>query len=197
PEALAELTALAADEDAAMAAARQRGGRVPAPAPEIGSALAWVAASLDAKTVVGVGDVAGLVGLWVLRGMRPGGMLTTISADAADHEFARHAFQEAGIANRVRAIHGTPEEVLPRLSDGGYDLVVLGPAADGPRQLRDHALRLVRPGGVVAVVDVAHDDDASRRRRLLVRELVEDPRCQVSVLPVDAGLALARFAPGA
>src|ERR1039458_5407365 len=64
---------------------------------------------------------------------------------------ARAAFGAAGFAaGRYRLISGRALDVLPRLADGAYDLVF----CDADRQeYPDYlaaALRLLRPGGVVA-----------------------------------------------
>ena len=64
---------------------------------------------------------------------------------------ARKAFTQAGFAqNQCRLILGRALDVLPRLSDGAYDMVFCD--AD-VREYQDYladALRLLRPGGVVA-----------------------------------------------
>jgi predicted O-methyltransferase YrrM len=64
---------------------------------------------------------------------------------------ARKAFTQAGFAqNQARLILGRALDVLPRLSDGTYDLVFCdADARDYPDYLTA-ALRLLRPGGVVA-----------------------------------------------
>ena len=54
-------------------------------------------------------------------------------------------------------------EVLSRLTDGGYDLVLVDTSpADHPRYL-DEALRLLRPGGVVALHGVLRGGRARPR----------------------------------
>jgi predicted O-methyltransferase YrrM len=74
---------------------------------------------------------------------------------------ARQAFTQAGFAaNQARLILGRALDVLPRLSDGVYDLVFCD---TDPRDYPDYltaALRLLRPGGVVAFNDVLAAEDA-------------------------------------
>ena len=102
--------------------------------------------------MVEIGTGTGLSGLWLLRGMRPDGMLTTIDVDPEHQRIARAAFVASGHGpSRLRLINGMGLEVLPRLTDGGYDLVLVDASpADHPRYL-DEALRLLRPGGVLAL----------------------------------------------
>jgi predicted O-methyltransferase YrrM len=135
-------------------------------APSTGAALRLFAAMVNARAVIEIGTGTGVSGLWLLRGMRPDGVLTTIDTDAEHQRFARRVFLEAGFAtSRSRVIAGRALDVLPRLTDGGYDLVVV----DGDPAEHDAgvagAARLLRPGGVVAVVGCAADlADAVRDR---------------------------------
>ena len=118
----------------------------------VGSALRFLATAIKARSVVEVGTGTGLSGLWLLRGMRPDGLLTSIDADPEHQRIARAAFTAQGFGpSRVRLINGMGLEVLPRLTDGGYDLVLVDTSpADHSRYL-DEALRLLRPGGIIAL----------------------------------------------
>jgi predicted O-methyltransferase YrrM len=98
---------------------------------------------------VEIGACGGVSGLWLARGLAPRGVLTSVEGDPYAHGLASEAFEGAGTAERVRCIQGEPATVLPRLSDGGYDLVLLqGRAADYPDHLA-HARRLLRAGGLL------------------------------------------------
>src|SRR5436190_1514029 len=75
-------------EDDVMADARSAAnvlGCIPI-SPGVGSALRFLASAIAARAVVEVGTGTGLSGLWLLRGMRPDGVLTSIDVDpdAAD-----------------------------------------------------------------------------------------------------------------
>ena len=78
-------------------------------------------------------------------------MLTTVDIEAEHQRLARETFNEAGIPpQRARTIAGAALDVLPRLTDGHYDLVFCdGDKAEYAAYLKE-ALRLLRPGGVVA-----------------------------------------------
>jgi predicted O-methyltransferase YrrM len=83
--------------------------------------------------------------------MRPGSTLTSVDTEPEYQRMARKTFTQAGFAhNQCRLILGRALDVLPRLSDRAYDMVFCD--ADG-RDYPDYltaALRLLRPGGVVA-----------------------------------------------
>ena len=54
------------------------------------------------------------------------GVLTTIDVEVENQRAAREAFAEEGMrTNRARLISGRALDVLPRLTDGAYDLVLL------------------------------------------------------------------------
>jgi predicted O-methyltransferase YrrM len=147
---------LAEDEPllAARANALDLGGTAPV-RPEVGAALRFIAAAVGARAVVEIGTGCGTSGIWLLRGMRPGGTLTSVDTEPEYQRMARQAFSQAGFAaNQSRLILGRALEVLPRLSDEAYDVVFCD---TDPRDYPDYllaALRLLRPGGVVAFNDV-------------------------------------------
>jgi len=116
-----------------------------------GAALAAIAAAAGAKAVVEIGTGAGVGSLYLLRGMRADGVLTTIDVEPEHHRAARETYAEAGIpSNRVRLISGRALDVLPRLTDGAYDLVFCDADKSEYAGYLEQALRLLRPGGTVA-----------------------------------------------
>ena len=119
--------------------------------PAVGAALRFLACAVGARTAVEIGTGCGSSGIWLLRGMRPGATLTSVDTEPEYQRMARKAFTQAGFAqNKARLILGRALDVLPRLSDGTYDLVFCdADARDYPDYLTA-ALRLLRPGGVVA-----------------------------------------------
>jgi predicted O-methyltransferase YrrM len=194
-------------EDPATAAARSRATETGAEpvGPAAGATLRFLAALLDARHVVEIGTGTGVSALWLLRGMRPDGVLTSIDTDAERHKMARQAFNEAGLpTGRTRLILGQALAVLPRLTDGAYDLVhVDGP----PREYGEclvEAIRLLRPGGIVAfsmalrggrVADTTNRDPDTLAVRSLHAAVREDPRLTPLLLPVGDGLLAAAAVP--
>src|SRR3546814_3641766 len=78
--------------------------------------------------------------------MRADGVLTTVDIETEHQRLAKQGFSDAGVpANRARTIPCAALDVLPRLTDGHYDLVF----CDGDkREYADYlkeALRLLRP----------------------------------------------------
>ena len=191
-------------EDDVLAAARVRAEEVGV-AP-IGSgggaALRFLASVLDARAVVEIGTGTGVSGVWLLRGMRSDGVLTTVDIEAEHQRLAREAYNDAGVATqRVRTIAGAALDVLPRLTDGHYDLVFAdGDKVEYAAYLKE-ALRLLRPGGVVAfdnalwhdrVADPAQRDEETVAIRELVRQVAEHEQLVELLLPVGDGLLVAK-----
>lgn len=168
--------------------------------PGAGAALRFLAAAIGARAVVEIGTGAGVSGLWLLRGMASDGVLTSIDIDPEHQRIARLAFTAAGHApSRLRLINGMGLEVLPRLTDAGYDLVFVDAApVDHPRYL-DEAVRLLRPGGIVAlgdvlapgVVDPEVVEPGVVALREVARQVREDDRLVPVLLPLGDGLLAA------
>lgn len=190
-------------EDPVLTAARERGqelGCTPIQ-PGGGAALRFLASALAARAVVEVGTGAGASGLWLLRGMVHNGVLTSIDIEPEHQRAARQAFDEAGFPpSRYRLIMGQALEVLPRLTDRGYDLVFVDAAKpEYPRYLEIGA-RLLRTGGVIAfdnalwggkVADPAFRDPSSLALRELGAMVRDDDTLVPLMLPVGDGLLLA------
>jgi predicted O-methyltransferase YrrM len=169
--------------------------------PGGGAALRFLAAVLDAHAVVEIGTGCGVSGVWLMRGMNPEGVLTSIDVEAEHQRLAKIAYLDAGFpTTRTRLISGAALDVLPRLTDGAYDLVFVdGEKKEYGDYLRE-ALRLLRVGGVVAfdnstwhhrVADPSQRDAATIAIRELGKHVREDGRLVPTLLPVGDGLLVA------
>lgn len=191
-------------EDDVLAAARARSEEVGV--TPIGSgggaALLFLASVIEARSVVEIGSGTGVSGLWLLRGMRSDGVLTTVDIEAEHQRLARETFNDAQIpTNRARTIAGAGLDVLPRLTDGHYDIVF----CDGDKReyaaYLAEALRLLRPGGVVAfdnalwhdrVADPSQRDDETVAVRELGQSIADNELLVPVLLPVGDGLLVAK-----
>jgi predicted O-methyltransferase YrrM len=190
-------------EDDIAARARERAaelGCVPI-GPAGGAALRVLAAAGGARSVVEVGTGAGVSGLYLLGGMADDGVLTTIDVEGEHQRAAREAFSEADIpSTRYRLINGSAAEVLPRLRDAAYDLVFVDADKSAYAVYYEQALRLLRPGGIVAFDNALWHDrvaDSSQRDadtvvlRDLGKSVRDDNRLLSAMLPVGDGLLVA------
>jgi predicted O-methyltransferase YrrM len=193
-------------EDHALAGARARAeevGVLPVP-PMTGAVLRFLAAAAGvgsgARAVAEIGTGTGVSGLWILRGMHPEGILTSIDVEAEHLRLAKETFADAGLSARVRLIAGRALQVLPRLADEAYDLVHLDAGLVETPDLLPEALRSLRIGGILAVsralaggrvTDPAARDSAVVAMREVGQALRADERLVPLLLPVGDGLAAA------
>jgi len=170
---------------------------VEAISPATGAQLALVAAAARATNIIEIGTGVGVSGLWMLTGA-PSATLTSIDYETDHQDSARAAFLAAGIpSNRIRLITGRALEVLPRMNEGSYDIVLVDADAQSVIEYVEHALRLARPGGIVLVPHALwHDkvaDPAQRGEtvtgfRSLLREIATSDAVISALSPVGDGL---------
>lgn len=165
--------------------------------PAVGAQLAVLAAASGAQSIVEIGTGLGVSGLWMLSGA-PDATLTSIDSELDFQQSARSTFAEAGIpAARARLITGRALDVLPRMNDGDYDLVLVDADPGEVLAYAEHALRLARPGGVVAiphalwrgrVADPAQRDDTISDFRALLQTIGESTAVTASLSTAGDGL---------
>jgi predicted O-methyltransferase YrrM len=190
-------------EDEVITAARDRAaelGCVPV-GPGCGATLRLLAAATGATNVVEVGTGAGVSGLYLMGGMAEGGQFISIDIEGEHQRAAKDAFTEAGIpTTRYRLINGSAPDVLPRMRDETYDLVFVDADKTAYSVYFEQALRMLRPGGVMAfdnalwhdrVADPTQRDADTIALRDLGKAVRDDKRLIPALLPVGDGLLVA------
>lgn len=192
------ITAFAGGDDGPVAAAAAHADEVGAPPLDVaaGALLRWLARHHGTRTVVEIGGAAGVSGLWLLQGMQTKSTLTSIESRPEVRDAARRAYAAAGAADHVRSILGDPGQVLPRLADRAYDMVLLGEEAVDRAGHLEHLTRLVHPGGLLVALGVlagagAHDADAGALRAF-TDAVAEDDRWDAVLLPFAGGVLVAQ-----
>ena len=165
--------------------------------PAVGAQLAVLAAASSVHSILEIGTGAGVSGLWLLTGA-PDAILTSIDIEYDHQQAARTAFAEAKVpANRIRLISGSALEVLPRMNDGAYDLVLVDADAANLLAYVEHGLRIARRGGLVLiaralwkgrVADPAQRDDTVADYRALLATIKESGAVQASLTASGDGL---------
>jgi predicted O-methyltransferase YrrM len=190
-------------EDAPVLAARARAAEVGVGSvdPTTGALLRVLATACQARAVVELGTGAGVSSLWLLRGMRPDGVLTSVDPDTEHQRLARQSLVEAGFGTgRVRLITGEALAVLPRLSDAAYDLLFCDAVRAENDDYLSAALRLLRPGGLVVfagalgngrVADPGARDPDTVALRELARTVRDHDGLTPALLPIGSGLLVA------
>jgi predicted O-methyltransferase YrrM len=165
------------------------------------AALTFLAAVVQAKAVVEVGTGSGVSGLALFAGMQPDGVLTSVDIEAENQQAARTAFLAVGIpTQRFRLIAGPALSVLPRLSDGGYDMVFIDADKAEYAEYVEQGLRLLRRGGLLAVdnalwhdrtADGSNIDSETEAIRNALSAVKDNEDLVPALLPVGDGLLVA------
>ncbi len=131
--------------------------------------------------------------------MRPGGVLTSVDTEPEYHRLARKAFAQAGFAaNQARLIVGRAGDVLPRLSDGAYDMVFCDADPASYPDYLSAGQRLLRHGGIIVFDDAAgtggsgdagDGDAAATAAAVAARELAEMVRVDDRLVPLSIPVA--------
>ena len=163
----------------------------------LGSQIAVLAAATGARSMVEIGTGAGVSGLWLLRGA-PQAVLTSIDNEPEHLAAARQAFADARIpATKARFITGRASDVLPRMNEASYDIVLVDADPENVIEYVEHGLRLVRTGGMVLVprvlaggrvADPVQRDEITAAYRSLVQETQESAAVLATVSPAAEGL---------
>ena len=168
---------------------------VAAVTPAVGAALRLLAATARARAVVEIGTGLGVSGLWLLDGMRPDGVLTTVDVEPDHQAMAKQSFAAAGHSpGRTRLIAGSARTVLPRLADDAYDLVFVDGAMEDYPHCVSAAHRLLHEDGLLVLNNAlggATSDLAAHTVRELIAYLREAHEWTPTLLPIGTGLLCA------
>lgn len=183
---------------------RARRTRFPIIGPAAGQFCYVIARLLGARRVFELGSGFGYSTAWFARAVREngGGEVFHVVWNAELSEDARRSLSALGYGDLVQYRVGEAVETL-RETPGPFDLIFNDIEKQGyPDSLEVIAERL-RPGGVLIVDNVLWSgrifDDGDRSAategvRTLTRRLVDDPRWEVTLVPIRDGLLVARKA---
>jgi predicted O-methyltransferase YrrM len=165
--------------------------------PAMGAQIGVIAAATRARTIIEIGTGLGVSGLWLMSGA-PDAILTSIDIELDFQQSARKAFTSAGIPiNRARFITGRALDVLPRMNESSYDIVLVDADPHSVIEYVEHGLRLARAGGTVLVAhalwrgrvaDPVQRDDTVADYRTLLREIAGSSAVHSALSPVGDGL---------
>lgn len=163
----------------------------------IGAQLAVLTAAVGAKSIVEIGTGAGVSGLWLMRGA-PQAVLTSIDNEPEHLVAARRSFSEAKIpSTKARFITGRAADVLPRMNEASYDIVLVDADPENVIDYVEYGLRLARTGGIVLVprvlaggktADPVQRDAVTAGYRSLIQETQESPAVLAALSTVGEGL---------
>jgi caffeoyl-CoA O-methyltransferase len=173
--------------------------------PDEGALLGLLVRILGARNVLEVGTFTGYSSTAMALALPPGGRVVCCDISREYTDVARQVWADAGVADRVELRLGPALETLETLlaegGEGTFDLAFIDADKPGYDAYYERALRLVRPGGVVAidnvlwsgrVADPSVTDESTAAIRALNEKIAADERVDHVLLPIRDGLTLAR-----
>jgi predicted O-methyltransferase YrrM len=147
---------LFAQEDTALSRARQESLLKGLPAihvkPEEGRFLQFLVRACGARKVLEIGTLGGYSGIWIVRGLPPGGKLFTLEVEPVHAEIAHQHFEAAGLEDRIEIRVGEARQLLQELSnEAPFDFVFIDADKPGLPDYLDWAIENIRLVGVIAV----------------------------------------------
>lgn len=190
PEPVAALYAETADDPAAMMMTH----------PDLGRLLETLVRATGGRAVLELGTFVGISAGWMARGLAPEGRIDTLEADSGRAARAAERFAAWGLGERIRVHAGPAAATLPALVDAAYDLCYIDADKVGYPAYLAHAVRLVRPGGLIVADNVlaggriggpaADDTEATAALRRFTADALAHPRLVTSILTVGDGVTL-------
>ncbi len=174
-------------------------------APEQGQFLHLQLRLLGARKGVEIGSFTGYSALWLASALPPGGCLIACEQNEEWAAWARRHWEDAGVMDRVELRLGKAADTLAELLDNGsahtLDFAFIDADKGSYDLYYEQALKLLRPGGLIAIDNVlwsgkvalhSHDDPDTQAIRALNQKLHNDPRVDLSLVPIGDGLTLCR-----
>lgn len=172
--------------------------------PEQGQFMALLIRLMGASKTLEIGVFTGYSTLCVALALPEGGRHVACDVSEEWTAIGRRYWQEAGVADKIDLRLAPAIATLDALLADGeaetFDFVFIDADKLSYDAYYERALRLVRPGGLIAidnvlwsgsVADPSDQDDDTRAIRALNDKIHHDERVDMSLLPIGDGLTLA------
>lgn len=171
---------------------------------EQGQFMALLVKLIGAVNAIEIGVFTGYSALWVAMALPPHGRLIACDINKTWTAVARRYSKQAGVLRKVDlrlapAIQ-TLEHLIAEGRTGEFDFVFIDADKEEYRGYYELSLRLLRPGGLIAVdnvlwsgsvADPRANGPGTRAIRQFNQDLRHDRRVDLSLLPIADGLTLA------
>ena len=199
------ITGLFAVQDRSLQEARENSPKKGLPTisiqPEEGRFLQFLVRANNTMKALEIGTLGGYSGIWIARGLPPGGKLITLEVDSRHAQVAREHFEDAGVADLIEVRVGDAHSVLQDLSDEDpFDFVFIDADKSGYEAYYEWAVENVPIGGVITahntlrggkVADDVEADERTRVMRSFNSRVANDPRVISTIYPAGDGTLVA------
>jgi len=193
-----------AAEDTALVQAREESPKHGLPAisiqPEEGRFLQMLVAASQAKIAVEIGTLGGYSGIWLARGLPPGGKLFTLEKSSKHAGVAQAHFEAAGVHEKVEIVVGDAHDALLKIAaKGPLDFVFIDAEKAGYSAYFAWAMAHTRVGGIIAAhnafrggrIEEAPTDDDPADMAAFNRQVAGDSRVISTIFPAGDGTLVA------
>ena len=195
------ISSLFAEEDPSLQQAREKSPQRGLPSisikPEEGRFLQFLVRGCGARKAVEIGTLGGYSGIWIARGLLPGGVLFTLDKEPRHARVAEEHFAAAGLSEVIQIRIGDAHQLLLEITDQGpFDFVFIDADKPGYPKYFDWALENIRLGGIIAahnafrggsVAGLREDDDQSELMRQFNQQVASQPRLVSTIYPAGDG----------
>ena len=173
--------------------------------PEQGQFMMLLLELIGARKTFEVGTFTGYSAMCAAKAMGPTGRVVALDVSEEYTTVAQRHWGKAGVAGRIDLRLAPAADSLRAMQAAGeantYDFAFIDADKTGYDAYYEHALKLVRPGGLIAIDNVlwggkvADPSDTSEDTvalRALNAKIATDERVSLSLVPISDGLTLAR-----
>lgn len=172
--------------------------------PDQGALLALLVRLINARHALEIGTFTGYSALAVAAALPDEGRLLTCDVSEEWTRIARRYWEEAGLAHKIELRLGPASESLRQAEaergPGWFDFAFIDADKPAYDSYYEACLRLVRPGGLIAidnvlwsgaVADSSNQEASTLAIRALNLKIRDDPRVTSCLLTVGDGVMLA------
>jgi predicted O-methyltransferase YrrM len=169
--------------------------------PEEGRFIQLLVRASGGAKALEIGTLGGYSGIWIARGLAPGGKLFTLEKDSIHAAVAQEHFHRAGVADLVEIHLGDAHASLSALAgEAPFDFIFIDAEKSGYSDYYDWAIDHLRIGGLItahnalrggAVYDLTQQDDTVQALRAFNRQVANDFRVLSSIYPAGDGTLIA------
>jgi predicted O-methyltransferase YrrM len=162
-----------------------------------GAVLEMMSRMIRPRRILEVGTYTGYSAICLAQGLTEDGLLHTIDINEELADMQQRYWQEAGIADKIKAHVGKGSDIIPNL-DEVFDLVFIDADKVGYSAYYDLVIDKVRPGGFIFADNVLYDgevilpaDEQSKNAKAIHafnQKIKDDSRVMQVLLPVRDGI---------
>lgn len=169
------------------------------------AALEFMCRTIGAKKIVEVGVFTGMSSTAMACALPDDGRLVACDVSEDFTAIARRFWREAGVEHKIDLRLAPATETLDALLDAGeagsFDFGFIDADKGNYSAYYERVLRLLRPGGIVAVdnvlwhgrvADASASDEATTAIRALNDLIKADARVEMCIIPIGDGVTFAR-----